>query len=197
MIMILYYMRKAFIAISLLFTLGSSAQATMSHVFKTMPENIVPYISENNRLDLVDFVASNMKAVVNNLLDGKTELTKLTDSEASLKLNESVKIELRLLNVSQPIDSANQIICMIHTFNNGEIGSQISFYTIGWRKLATSDYISLPDEVFVADFEFQNNNPILVLTFNYPFDKPASDDQKELSKALIKYNWDKITFKQS
>ncbi len=189
-------MRKAFIAISLLFTLGSSAQITMSQVFKTMPESIVPYLSENNRLDLIDFVSSNMKAEVNNRLDGKTELTKLTDSEASLKLNQSVKMELLLLDVDELVDSAKQIICMIRTYKNGDCGSHISFYSAEWKKLKTSDYIEIPESVFVADFESFSENPVLILTFNHPFDKPTIEDQNKVDKTLMKFNWNKRTFKQ-
>lgn len=190
-------MRKAIIAICLFYTLGSSAQTTMSQVFKTMPNEVVPYLSENNRLDLIDFIASNMNAEVTNLLDGKTKLTKLTEDGASLLLNEAVRMDLRLLNVSDTIDNARQIICMIRTYRGGECGSQVSFYSVGWKKLKTSDFITLPNEIFSAEFLENAEDINLVLTFNHPLDKVASEDQREAPKELRKYNWDRKTFNKS
>ncbi len=189
-------MRKAFIALSLLFTLGSSAQSTMSQVFKTMPSDIVPYLSENNRLDLIDFVASNMKAEVTNMFDGKTKLTKLTDDEASIQLNDAVKMDLRLLNTSDTIGSAKQIICMIRTYSNGACGSQVSFYTTEWKRLKTEDFVNLPNDIFIAEFESQSNDISLVLTLNHPLDKVALEEQKESKKLLMKYNWNSKDFKE-
>ncbi len=190
-------MRKAFIAISLFWALGSSAQMTMSQVFKNMPNAVVPYLSENNRLDLMDFVASNMKAEVTNLLDGKTKLTKLTDSEGSLQLNDAVRLDLKLLNVTDTIDNANQVICMIRTYSNGECGSQVSFYSVEWKKLVTDDFIVLPDGIFSAEFINDVENISLVLTFNYSLDKVASEEQKDIPVRLMKFNWDRKEFKES
>lgn len=189
-------MRKTLIAISLLCTLGSSAQTTMSQVFKTMPAEVVPYLTENNRLDLIDFMASNMKAEVTNQLQGKTRLTKLTDGEASIQLNDAVKMDLRLLTVSDTIDNAHQIICMIRTYDNGDCGSKVSFYSVGWKKLNTSDFIHLPDDIFVVEFEDKTENTGLILTLHHPLDKVANEDQKEVSKTLKKYNWDAEKFKE-
>ena len=64
--------------------LGSSAQTPMSQVLKQMPDSLVPYLSENNKLDMIDFLDSKMKAEVHNLLDGKTELITLTERDGFL-----------------------------------------------------------------------------------------------------------------
>ena len=58
---------------------GSAAQQTISEVFREMPDSLLPTLSKNNRLDMLDFMASGMKAEVTNRLGGRSEMTALTD----------------------------------------------------------------------------------------------------------------------
>ena len=45
------------------FTSQASAQDLMIRdVFKQMPDSLMPYLSQNNRLDFIDFLDANMKA---------------------------------------------------------------------------------------------------------------------------------------
>ena len=56
--------------IFLCLTLTVMSQTTMRDVFRQMPDSIVPYLTENNRLDFIDFIDSNMKAEVTNAFGG-------------------------------------------------------------------------------------------------------------------------------
>ena len=47
-------MKKILIAI-LLFPLTIQAQLTMRDVFLQMPDSLLPYLSQSNRLDLLDY----------------------------------------------------------------------------------------------------------------------------------------------
>ena len=38
----------------------SVRQITIKEVFKAMPDSLIPYLSQNNRLDFIDFMESNM-----------------------------------------------------------------------------------------------------------------------------------------
>jgi len=165
----------------------------MSQMIKTMPEKVAPYLSENNRLDLIDFVNSNMKAEVRNQLDGKTELTKLTDREATLKLSEAVSMDFRLLDLSQPVDSAQQILCMIKTYRSGDGESEICFFSLDWKPLRTAEFISLPDELFMAEFDGQDEQTLTV-TIHHPFDQVASPEQEKMSEVLMKFKWNERMF---
>ena len=40
----------------------SAQNLKMRDVFKQIPDSLVPYLSQNNRLDFIDFLDSNMKA---------------------------------------------------------------------------------------------------------------------------------------
>jgi hypothetical protein len=93
-------MRRILFVVTFILALDLSAQIPMSQVLKQIPASIVPYLSENNKLDMIDFLDSNMKAEVTNMLEGKTELQKLTERTAVLQLNEATRLDLRLLDVS-------------------------------------------------------------------------------------------------
>ena len=186
-------MRVTLIIASLFIALGSSAQIKMSQVLKQMPDAIVPYLSETNKLDLLDFMDSNMKAEVRNQLEGKTELTILTDDYASLTLNEATQMDMRLLTVSEPVDSASQIICLVNTYGSDARDSQIDFYSLKWRKLDATNYIQSPAQMFTAQLDSQQAQ--LMLTISNFIDRPANEEQEEVKKTSFTLNWDGVRFK--
>ena len=186
-------MRKLLIAISLLLALGSSAQTKMSQVFRQMPDEIIPYLSENNRLDLIDFADSNMKAEVHNLLEGRSELKKMTDDYAFLSLNEASQIEMRLLDVSTPVDSSMSILCVVSTYGVGLRDSKVDFYSLKWKKLDSSQWAMLPPQSFIAALD--EKLPVLTVSPLSDLDIEILNEKKttkDLSKVL---KWDGQMFK--
>lgn len=79
--------------------LTTSAQTTIRDAFKAMPDSLMPYLTANNRLDLMDFMDAKMKAVVTNLLDGQTEMTFLSDDSLSIRMSEALTIEMKTQKV--------------------------------------------------------------------------------------------------
>lgn len=114
-----------------------------------MPDTLFPYLSRNNKLDMVDFMESGMKAEVNNIFGGMSEMTVLTDSFCAITLNEAVTVEMRLLDYDGQhkaselkADSAlalafntGCLICMVTTYGRQPVVSDVAFYTIGWNRL--------------------------------------------------------------
>lgn len=187
-------MRRILFAVSFLLALGMSAQTPMRQVLKQMPSSVVPYLSENNKLDMIDFLDSNMKAEVTNMLDGKTELQKLTERTATIQLNEATRLDLRLLDVTEPVDSASQIVCLISTYGTDVRDSQLSFYSVSWRKLDATQYVTLPDEMFTASFSDDEEHSVLTLTLSRQLDYPANENQKPAEKSLTSLKWNGKTF---
>ena len=185
-------MRRLFIALSLLLTLGSSAQ-TMSQVFKQMPANIVPYLSENNRLDMIDFIDSKMKAEVRNLYEGKSEMLRMSDDYARLALSEGSLMEMRLLDVGQPVDSTMKILCLVRTYGAEFKDSKVEFYSLKWRKLNANQYVTLPDWMFTASLD--EHEPTLTLTSSSLLHRTTSEEQKEINKKLTMFKWANCKFK--
>lgn len=141
-------MRKVLLIFVLLLGLVANAQTMkMKDVFKAMPDSLLPYLSQNNRLDFIDFIESNMEAKVTNGLGGTSVMHVLTDRYMRLSLNDASELQVRLLPVSTPVDNLQQIVCVVRTY--GTIGQEsvVSFYSCLWRPLDMSvkELISVDD----------------------------------------------------
>ena len=133
--------RKLFCAYLLLMvSVSTMADAdALRSFFVEMPDTIIPYLTRNNRLDLIDFMDSNMKAEVTNNLGGKTQMTKLTPDTISIQLSEASRIDLYLVRLPDvaPIDSCNQVFMVVRTIGLAQEYTEIEveFYSCTWRRL--------------------------------------------------------------
>ena len=166
-------MRKIIFLLLAMICLDSFAQTTMRDVLRTMPDSMVPYLSANNLLDMIDFSDTNMDAVVTNSLGGRSQMNKY--------------LTMRLLHVDTPVDSAQQIICMVCTYGTDIRESTISFYSLKWKSLPVSDYIELPEDMTVATLSDQDAQ--LTFCSENGLDARANEEQKEISKQLTTLNW--------
>ena len=180
-------MRKITFLLLALICLNSYAQTTMRDVLKAMPDSMVPYLSANNILDMIDFSDTNMDAVVTNSLGGRSQMNKLTDDFVSIRLNESSDLTMRLLHVDTPVDSAQQIVCVVNTYGTDILESTISFYSLKWKPLPVSDYIELPEDMVVATLSDQDAQ--LTYCSENGLDARANEEQKEIPKQLTTLNW--------
>ena len=76
---------------------NSSAQTfNIRETLKAMPDSLTPYLTTNNRLDMIDFMDARMKAVVTNALDGETEMTFLSDDSLAIQMSKAMLLEMKL-----------------------------------------------------------------------------------------------------
>ena len=137
------------VLLTLCFSMGSRAQEkTMAELFKVMPDSLLPYLTTNNRLDMLDFMEANMKAEVTNRLGGKSEMTLLTDTTLSIRMSEALKVDMLLLKSGTSESSNKEIICMIETFGRDSLSleSTVRFYTTSWHPLSQSPQLSVSDQ---------------------------------------------------
>ena len=144
-------MRRHWFFTGLLLLASLTARAgelKIQDVFKQMPHTVLPTLSENNRLDMLDFMASQMKAEVTNRLGGKSEMTVLTDTTLIIRMSEALQVEMLLLKPEDAADADSRIICLIETFGRDSLSldSQVSFYTISWDRLNNPPKLSVLDK---------------------------------------------------
>ena len=128
------------VLLTLCFSMGSRAQEkTMAELFKVMPDSLLPYLTTNNRLDMLDFMEANMKAEVTNLLDGKSEMIALAPDSLSIRMNSVLRIDMKVARVAEPVDSNTQIIRVIRTYtlNENQTERIVDVYSSVWRKLSS------------------------------------------------------------
>lgn len=142
------------------FFISTSQAQTISEVFKAMSDSLTPYLTTNNRLDLLDFMEAKMKAVVNNELGGETEMTFLSDDSLCVKMNDALTFELKLeKSVStQVLDSADSadsiVICLKKTYKTSGHQKEVitQRFSSSWcpvsKPSVTSTLLRRDDEVF-------------------------------------------------
>lgn len=133
-------MRKLLIAILLALPLSALSQTeskSISDLFRLMPDSLMPYLTKNNRLDMLDFREAKMKAAVTNRLECETEMTALTTDSLSIRMSEALRVDLFFLPTEEPYDSCQTIICMLKTYlmQDKDAECVAQFYTLNWRPL--------------------------------------------------------------
>lgn len=112
-----------------------SAQVRMRDMFAKMPEEMLPFVTENNRLDCIDFIENNMQARAKNRFDENVELKKLTDNYLLFQTSEIGQLEMKLY---QQTDST-AIICVVETVLGPVADSNIRFYDQSWNPVSAYD----------------------------------------------------------
>lgn len=180
----------------LVWSLTVSAQSTMREAFQQAPQSLMPYLTENDRLDLIDFLDSGMKAEVTNQLGGKSELLRLTERFLSLNLSQGLSMKMLLLDSPEPVDSVTQVICLVRTYGIDCRESTVQFYSMKWRQLLTADYMeALPQETFLADLDEQET--LLTVQPGCDIETKAVEEHQNEDKWVFKYKWNQKFVKKN
>ncbi len=118
---------------------SDTPQPTIAHFFKLMPDSLLPSLSANARLDMVDFMEAGMRAEVSNLLDGDSEMTLLTNDSLSIRVSSVLQIDMQLIEMEEPVDSSNIVISLTRTYhiNERQAVSIVDVYSTAWRLLSS------------------------------------------------------------
>ena len=143
---------------SLLFALlpfsAMAQELTMSALFQAMPDSLMPYLTRNNRLDMIDFMEAHMKAEVTNLFDAKSEMTFLSPDSLSIKMNGVLRVEMKLVKTGETADSSHVTVAVKRTYmlNENQTESIVDVYTSAWCRLSSrpgpSSVLRRDDEIF-------------------------------------------------
>ena len=149
----------ALLALQTLLAGRASAQdLKLRDVFKQMPDSLMPYLSKNDRLDFIDFLDSNMKAEVRNQFGGTSEMTSLTDDSLSIRMSNSLRTDILLLTVDEPVDSCRQVVAMVETFLVDSIHgeSRVRFYSTDWKMLSHEPRLDAVQQKRLQQVQLQN-----------------------------------------
>ena len=137
---------------------ASAQELKMRDVFKQMPDSIMPYLSQNNRLDFIDFLDSGMAAVVRNELGGSSEMTTLADDSLTIEMSEALTTDMLLLPLAEPQDSMTQVVVMVETFLVDSIygESHISYFTPAWQPLSSEPVLGEAEKQRIKGHIVQN-----------------------------------------
>ena len=124
-----------------MFCVMSVVAQDMKTVFVAMPDSVTPLLTKVNREDCIDFLDSNMKAVVKNRFGNVAEMKVLTDDYVLMQTSEVGMLEMKLL----PLADSTKVICMVKTVNVPVADSSVRFYTSDWsQQLDVKEFLQLP-----------------------------------------------------
>ena len=139
-----------------LFSVSASAQ-TVREAFKAMPDSLMPYLTANNRLDLMDFMDAKMKAAVTNRLEGQTEMTFLSDDSLSIRMSNALTIEMKTLKA----DTVTVVsLKRVYLTREGERQAVLTRYDARtWQELSPATVIESTLPKFDEKVILPPNNP--------------------------------------
>ena len=124
-----------------MFCVMSVVAQDMKTVFVAMPDSVTPLLTKVNREDCIDFLDSNMKAVVKNRFGNVAEMKVLTDDYVLMQTSEVGTLEMKLL----PLADSTKVICMVKTVNVPVADSSVRFYTSDWsQQLDVKEFLQFP-----------------------------------------------------
>lgn len=132
--------KRLFILSFILFFSFSLYADKAKDLFLSMPAHFTPLLTEVNKADCIDFLASNMKAQVTNRLDGISEMTQLTDDYIHMQMTLTSEWEMKLF----PLTEGDYLIGIVKTSCAPACDSQMQLYSSDWKLLPLSDYIQYP-----------------------------------------------------
>ena len=110
----------------------------MADVFKQMPDSLMPYLTKNNRLDMIDFMEARMKAEVTNMLDGKSEMTALADDSLSIRMSNTLRVGLRLVERDSTVIAFRKV----YTVSDTQQMTVTHYFSTSWLPLPIPEEVS-------------------------------------------------------
>jgi len=118
-------------------TVAAGDSITIRDAFRQMPDSLLPALTQNNRLDFLDFHDAGMKAEVKNRLGGTSVMTALTNDSLSLKMSPALRTDMLLLTLDEPLDSVSQVIVVGETFLADSVYGEttVRYFTVDWHPI--------------------------------------------------------------
>lgn len=182
---------------------------TLSDLFKSMPQEVLPGFTEADKTMLL--VDTSLTVIPYSL--GEIERLSYNDTYLHIRTSDIGTLQLKLL----PLVNSTYIICMIKTVCGKACDSNISFYSTEWNPLDSSSFLpkidadlffnkndikdrkfaeSLLDiEPISATIQTNSNNLILKLDYKtYLSDENVSKVEAIIKQDSITLQWNKSSF---
>ncbi|MDR0835293.1 MAG: DUF3256 family protein [Tannerella sp.] len=128
-------MKRLIFSVLVFFSAGFANAQTIADVFIKMPDEMIVQLEEAWRKDLIDLYKSGKTASLENTMQGRSVLKKLTDNYLLLETTERSTLEMKLL----PLVNNTFIVCLISTVYAPVADSRTAFYTTEWKQISTKE----------------------------------------------------------
>ena len=131
---------------------AQSDSLNIKTVFSEMPDSILPYLTRNNRLDMIDFMEAKMKAGVDNLLDGDSEMLFLSHDSLAVWMSDVLIMEMK-------INQSDSSIILKRTYHISGSMEEIILqrFSLQWHKNSEVTVVSsllIRDDKIAPEYQF-------------------------------------------
>lgn len=148
----------------------AQARLTAREAFATAPDSLdtlFPLLTDNKRLDMIDYFESGSATPTTNLLDGDSRITAMDPDRLTIEMAEGVTTDLVLLP-----SKGDTLLMVMETILMPEPDSRAAFYGRDWKELPADKLLKLPDlKGWVADKskadEVTGLLPFLMVSLDY------------------------------
>jgi len=127
-------MKRFFFILLCVCSLSTAIAQDMATFFINMPDHYLPQLEDAWRKDLVDLFQSGKPATLENTMNGRSTLQKLTSDYLYLQTSERSTIEIRFL----PLINNTLIACVITTVYAPVADSRVEFFSTAWQLLPST-----------------------------------------------------------
>ena len=200
-------------------SLGVEAKS-MKDLLVSMPDEMMPTLSSNMRLEFAELQEMGVKAEVKNLLGEVSVMDTLTQDFVQVRMSKVSTLQMKKL----PMENGDSVLCVVKSFAGPEKESELYFFSQEWKALDANPFLSgkrmedlaetlvqKPDTMSESRFAdlkamiepkmvsallLQNENALVVRLASPLL---SADDKKAVNviKLQRKFNWSNGSFKES
>lgn len=188
---------------------------SMKDLLVSMPDEVMPYLDKNMRLEFAELQEMGVVAEVKNSLGWMSVMDTLTADYVQIKMSKTATLQMKRL----PVENGDSVICLVKTFSLPEKESELYLYDQSWNRLPldlniqslAESLIQKPDTMSESRFSelkkmiepkmvsavLLQHEDGLVIRLSLPL--LSADDKKQVSaiKLQRKFKWNGKTFKES
>ena len=133
--------KYALVILCLILSMGTEARV-MTDFFISMPDSLMPMLSQNAKKDLIDFYNSNMKPILPNEWSADSKLVRVESDYIELCEDSEGVVTTSMAMLS--LKNRDTLICMVRTIKTPQADSEIFFFSKDWTPIKTQKYINIP-----------------------------------------------------
>lgn len=118
---------------------AQAAEPAVVDAFTSAPASVIPLLPHATRLDMLDYFNSGMTTSSNNLMNGKSRITQLTDRYINIDLTPASTLQLVVLPAAN-----KEYTAVISTIATPSPDSRMTIYSSDWQQTLTDKLFRTP-----------------------------------------------------
>ena len=117
-------------------SLGIEAKS-MKDLLVSMPDEMMPTLSSNMRLEFAELQEMGVKAEVKNLLGEVSVMDTLTQDFVQVRMSKVSTLQMKKL----PMENGDSVLCVVKSFAGPEKESELYFFSQEWKALDANPFL--------------------------------------------------------